>query len=78
MLFRTGEIGACIYGLVLSGFWLTERVGNIRTARVGAVLAALALLLMVWAGSELSIPLLWSAVGLFGLSLGVCMNAASP
>ena len=29
-------------GLGLSGFWLIERVGNIRTARVGAVLAALA------------------------------------
>ena len=38
-------------GLGLSGFWLIERAGNIRTARVGAVLAALALLLMLWAGS---------------------------
>jgi BCD family chlorophyll transporter-like MFS transporter len=62
-------------GLGLSGFWLIGRVGNIRTARVGAVLAALALLLMVWAGSDQSIPLLRAAVGLFGLSLGVCMNA---
>jgi len=34
-------------GLGLSGFWLIERAGNIRTARVGAVLAALALLLML-------------------------------
>ena len=39
------------------------------------MLAALALLLMVWAGSEQSIPLLRAAVGLFGVSLGVCMNA---
>ena len=62
-------------GLGLSGFWLIERAGNIRTARVGAVLAALALLLMLWAGSGQSIPLLRTAVGLFGLSLGVCMNA---
>ena len=62
-------------GLGLSGFWLIERAGNIRTARVGAVLAALALLLMLGAGSEQSIPLLRTAVGLFGLSLGVCMNA---
>ena len=38
-------------GLGLSGFCLIERAGNIRTARVGAVLAALALLLMLWAGS---------------------------
>ena len=62
-------------GLGLSGFWLIERVGNISTARVGAVLAALALMLMLWAGAEPSIPLLRTAVGLFGLSLGVCMNA---
>ena len=54
---------------------MIERPGNIRTARVGAVLAALVLLLMVWAGSGQSIPLLRTAVGLFGLSLGVCMNA---
>ena len=59
----------------LSGFWFIERAGTIRTARVGAVLAALALLLMLWAGSGQSIPLLRAAVGLFGLSLGVCMNA---
>ena len=63
------------FGLGLSGFWLIERAGNIRTARVGAVLAASALLLMLWAGSEQSIPLLRAAVALFGLSLGVCMNA---
>lgn len=62
-------------GLGLSGFWLIERIGNIRTARVGAVLAALALLLMLWAGAEQSISLLRASVGLFGLSLGVCMNA---
>ena len=40
-----------------------------------AVLAALALLLMVWAGSEQSIPVLRAVVGLFGLSLEVCTNA---
>ena len=34
-------------GLGLSGFWLIERAGNIRTARVGVVLAALAFLLML-------------------------------
>ena len=38
-------------GLGLSGFWLIKRVGNIRTARVGAVLAALALMLMLWGGA---------------------------
>ena len=34
-------------GLGLSGFWLIERVGNIKTARIGAVLAAAALMLML-------------------------------
>jgi BCD family chlorophyll transporter-like MFS transporter len=62
-------------GLGLSGFWLIERVGNIPTARIGALLAALALMLMVWAGAEQTILLLRASVGLFGLSLGVCMNA---
>ena len=62
-------------GLGLSGFWLIERVGNIQTARIGALLAALALMLMVWAGAEQTILLLRASVGLFGLSLGVCMNA---
>ena len=62
-------------GLGLSGFWLIERFGNIRTARVGALLASAALLLMLGAGAEISIPVLRAAVALFGLSLGVCMNA---
>ena len=62
-------------GLGLSGFWLIGRVGNIKTARIGAVLAAAALMWMLWAGAEQSIPLLRGAVALFGLSLGVCMNA---
>ncbi|WP_226414926.1 hypothetical protein [Synechococcus sp. MU1642] len=35
----------------------------------------MALLFMVWAGSEQSIPLLRAVIGLFGLSLEVCMNA---
>ena len=34
-------------GLGLSGFWLIKRAVNIRTAREGAVLAALALLLSI-------------------------------
>ena len=62
-------------GLGLSVFWLIERAGNIRTVRVGAVLAALALLFMLWASSGQSITLLRTAFCLFGLSLGVCMNA---
>ncbi len=35
-------------GLGLSGFVLVERMGNIRTAQLGAVLAVTALALMCW------------------------------
>ena len=49
---------------------MIECAGNIRKAREGEVLAALAWLLMLWAGSGFS-----TAVGLFGLTLGVCMNS---
>ena len=62
-------------GLALSGFVLIQRFGTIRIARFGAVLAALALALMLLAGVEASIPMLRFAVSLFGLSLGVCINA---
>ena len=62
-------------GLGLSGFQLIERIGNIRTARIGAVLAVIALALMLLAAPGQSQTLLKSAVLLFGLSLGVCMNA---
>ena len=51
---------------------MIECAGNIRTARAGAVLDALAWLLMLWAGSGQSIP---PIAGLFGLTLGVCLNA---
>ena len=62
-------------GLGLSGFQLIERIGNIRTARIGAVLAVIALALMLLAAPGQSQTLLKAAVLLFGLSLGVCMNA---
>ena len=62
-------------GLGLSGFVLIQRYGSIRMARLGAVLAAAALALMLLAGVDASIPLLRLSVALFGLSLGVCINA---
>ena len=62
-------------GLALSGFVLIQRFGTIRVARYGAVLASSALALMLLAGADGSIPLLQVAVALFGLSLGVCINA---
>ena len=62
-------------GLGLSGFVLIQRYGSIRIARLGAVLAAAALALMLLAGVDASIPLLRLSVALFGLSLGVCINA---
>ena len=63
-------------GLGLSGFLLVERMGNVRTAQLGAILATTALALML-----LSVP--WQflegfqlAVMLFGLSLGICIHAS--
>ena len=66
------QLSLGILGVLILG--LLNRL-LIQDIQLPAVLAALALLLMVWAGSDLSITLLWAAVGLFGLSLGVCMNA---
>ena len=62
-------------GLGLSGFVLIERCGVKFTARLGAVLAAVALVLMLLAGEAQSLVLLRGAVLLFGCSLGICMNA---
>ena len=63
-------------GLGLSGFLLVERMGNVRTAQLGAIFATTALALML-----LSVP--WQflegfqlAVMLFGLSLGICIHAS--
>jgi BCD family chlorophyll transporter-like MFS transporter len=63
-------------GLGLSGFLLVERMGNVSTAQLGAILATTALALML-----LSVP--WQllegfqlAVMLFGLSLGICIHAS--
>ena len=62
-------------GLLVSGFQLIERFGNIRTAQLGAGFAVLALLLLVLAAPLASTALLRVAVGGFGFALGVCMNS---
>ena len=62
-------------GLGLSGFQLIERIGTIRTARGGALLAVAALSLMLLAAPGQSLGLLRLAITLFGVSLGICINA---
>ena len=69
--------GMRLLGVLLGSVLVNQGCGSacaVNASRT-AVLAVLALLLMLWAGSGQSIPLLRTAVGLFGLSLGVCMNA---
>ena len=66
------QLSLGILGVLILG--LLNRL-LIQDIQLPAVLASLALMLMLWAGAEPSIPLLRTAVGLFGLSLGVCMNA---
>ena len=62
-------------GLGLSGFQLIERIGTIRTARGGALLAVAALSLMLLAAPGQTLGLLRIAITLFGVSLGICINA---
>lgn len=62
-------------GMLLSGFQLIHRIGNIRAAQWGAGLAAVALALLLLAAPLQSLGLLRLGVTLFGLSLGICMNA---
>ena len=69
--------GMRLLGVLLGSVLVNQVCGSacaVNASRT-AVLAVLALLLMLWAGSGQSTPLLRTAIGLFGLSLGVCMNA---
>ena len=61
------QLSLGILGVLILG--LLNRL-LIQDIQVPEVLAALALLLMLWADSGQSIPLLRTAFGLFGLSLG--------
>ena len=64
-----------VLGLGLLNPVLTEQIGTIRTARGGSVLAVAALSLMLLAAPGQSLGLLKSAITLFGVSLGICINA---
>lgn len=63
-------------GLGLSGFQLVERIGNVSTARLGAIFASFALILMLLSAPWQLLSFLRLAVALFGLSLGICIHAS--
>ncbi|EAU70191.1 light-harvesting 1 (B870) complex assembly protein PucC-like [Synechococcus sp. BL107] len=63
-------------GLGVSGFLLIERIGNIRTAQLGGILASMALVLMLLSAPWQFLGGFRLAVMLFGLSLGICIHAS--
>ena len=63
-------------GLGVSGFLLVERMGNIRTAQIGAVLGTTALALMLLSAPWQLLGFFRLGVMLFGLSLGICIHAS--
>ena len=63
-------------GLGVSGFLLIERIGNIRTAQLGGILASLALVLMLLSAPWQFLEGFRLAVIVFGLSLGICIHAS--
>ena len=63
-------------GLGLSGFSLVDWIGNVSTARLGAVFAAIALALMLLSASSQSLPFLHFALTIFGVSLGICIHSS--
>ena len=63
-------------GLGVSGFLLIERIGNIRTAQLGGILASMALVLMLLLAPWQFLEGFRLAVMLFGLSLGICIHAS--
>lgn len=63
-------------GLGVSGFLLIERIGNIRTAQLGGILAVMALILMLLSAPWQLLEGLRLAVILFGISLGICIHSS--
>ena len=63
-------------GLGLSGFRLVDWIGNINTARLGAVFASIALAFMLLSAPLQSLVLLHFALTFFGISLGICIHAS--
>ena len=65
-----------LVGLGLTGFLIVPRIGKINTARLGCILVAVALVLMILAGFNQTPELLKGMVGLFGLASGVTTTGA--
>ena len=63
-------------GLGVSGFLLIERIGNIRTAQLGGILASMALVLMLLSAPWQFLEGFRLAVIVFGLSVGICIHAS--
>ena len=63
-------------GLGLSGFRLVDWIGNINTARLGAVFASISLALMLLSAPLQSLVLLRFTLIFFGISLGICIHAS--
>lgn len=63
-------------GLGLSGFCLVGWIGNVSTAKLGAVLAAIALALMLLSAPSQSLLFLRFALTSFGISLGICIHSS--
>ncbi len=62
-------------GLLISGFQVVPRFGMLRGSQTGAVMASLSLALMLFAAPEQWQFLLRISIGLFGLSLGLCIHS---
>jgi len=67
---------ATLVGLLISGFWLIPWLGTLPSARLGCRAIVLSLLLLIGAGLLAEVPLLYLAIVLFGLAVGVATNSA--
>lgn len=68
--------GGFFVGLGLSGFWMVDWIGNISTARLGAIFASISLALVLVSASPQSLLLLRFSLTLFGVSLGICIHSS--
>ncbi|KKI99309.1 BCD family MFS transporter [Prochlorothrix hollandica] len=65
-----------LVGLSGAGFWIVPRFGKLRTVRIGCVLVATTLLLLISVGLNPQPPLLKAMVGCFGLASGITTNGS--
>ena len=63
-------------GLGLSGFCLVGWIGNVSTAKLGAIFSAIALALMLLLAPSQSLLFLRFALTIFGISLGICIHSS--